>query len=264
MALARMFRMLWRLREFGNRRTRYSDNDTVDYRFTVSGPRDVQKCKEMFGEDCVKIDCFSQICLEKYNLRRLRQQQMSVIIFQVLTNQNVRFYDIALSIQRHFRNWSILDELIFLLLDDASEAIAQCHRTVSSAEQSLVTIFLSGREKGIYQWDLNVLSAICLIIGSVARLFQIPISDSITHVDEFKMDPGMDIEESMVKQLVYWCIKVKGNEQIFFNPFRIKMHDLFSHSDAHHRSILNELHLKFYGKALLFDKQMVSQNIPVV
>ena len=99
-------------------------------------------------------------------------------------------------------------------------------------------ILRNSREKGIYQLDLKILSAFCICFRSLTRLFQIPMCDTIRDVDQSTMSGDLrfatdTIPDDMIKELVYWCIKISGKEEVFFTPFKLKMHELFSTNNKH-------------------------------
>ena len=150
------------------------------------------------------------------------QNPMLRIIFKVLTNRDITYIHLLEAVTRHYPHWSFIDEMLFLLEDNI-----QSDRMLHF---SLFGILRNGREKGIYQWDLKVLSAASICFRSLTRLFQIPMCDTIRDVDRFAMGDDLRlasgtsgiIPDHMIKELANWCTNVKGKEDIFFSPFKIK------------------------------------------
>ena len=143
------------------------------------------------------------------------------IIFKVLTNHDITYIQLLEAVTRHYPHWSFIDNLKFLLTDDLN--LERTHRYDDRYDGDLNY----GRQKRIFQWDLKFLSAYCIIFRSLARLFQIPMSDELRKVDPFTMSDYLrfatgTIPDDMIKELVYWCIKINGKEEIFFTPFNLK------------------------------------------
>ena len=206
----------------------------------LSGPHDVQRCKENFGDHNVKIGLFTKLYFDEntnsYHTQAFRiEEQLVLMIFKVLTNQDISVLTFVASVSRVCPHWSFLDEMVFLLMGKLSEESIRSYN-------GLEWLLKYGRQKSIYQWDLKFLSAFCICMESVARLFQIPISDAISDVDRFTEDEDFTmIPQHMIKELVYWCNQIKGKENIFFTPFQIKMHKLFGITDSLHLSIVKLL-----------------------
>ena len=79
---------------------------------------------------------------------------------------------------KHYPHWVPEDDLLFLLMDNPNEVLKQ------QSEELTASWYLKyGRQKGIFQWDLKLLSAFCMMFVSLARFFQIPLSDTIRDVD---------------------------------------------------------------------------------
>jgi len=219
-----------------------------------SGPWDVERCIENFGKTDVKIELLTWAYSDCPTYMGLAERHMFSIIFKVLTNQDLTFNYIIALVTRYYPEWSFSDEMVFLLVD---------HPTDQMQLFSRAGILRNSREKGIYQLDLKILSAFCICFRSLTRLFQIPMCDTIRDVDQFTMGDDANganlmIPECMIKELVYWCIKINGKEEIFFTPFKLKMHELFIINNKHNLSILKYWHLKYLGKEISFDR-IISQ-----
>ena len=244
---------------------RYSRKDLLlkNQKPQFSGPCDVQRCIENFGEANVKIELFTKAFVDHRptsKIGRPNYTRVFSIIFKILTNQDLTFNYITETVTRYYPHWSFIDEMLFLLEDNI-----QSDRMLHF---SLFGILRNGREKGIYQWDLKVLSAASICFRSLTRLFQIPMCDTIRDVDRFAMGDDLRlasgtsgiIPDHMIKELANWCTNVKGKEDIFFSPFKIKMHELFSINNKDGLSILKFWHLKFYGKEISFDRIISQPN----
>ena len=178
-----------------------------------SGPCDVQRSIENFGEANVKIELFTKAFVDHRptsKIGRPNYTRVFSIIFKILTNQDLTFNYITETVTRYYPHWSFIDEMLFLLEDNI-----QSDRMLHF---SLFGILRNGREKGIYQWDLKVLSAASICFRSLTRLFQIPMCDTIRDVDRFAMGDDLRlasgtsgiIPDHMIKELANWCTNVKG------------------------------------------------------
>ena len=250
--MAKVIRCILSLLEILINGIKYARQDVLMKHQTpqFSGPRDVERCIKNFGKTDVKIELLTWAYSDCPTYMGLAERHMFSIIFKVLTNQDLTFNYIIALVTRYCPEWSFSDDMVFLLVD---------HPTDQMQLFSRAGILRNSREKGIYQLDLKILSAFCTCFRSLTRLFQIPMCDTIRDVDQFTMGDDANganlmIPECMIKELVYWCIKINGKEEIFFTPFKLKMHELFSTNNKHNLSILKCWHLKFYGKEISFDR----------
>ena len=191
------------------------------------------------------------------------------------THGSVKLFCVMLSVLTHFEElarrerqyWPLNQELVFLLLDDPKQAyncmVQMPTPTKNILWQTLQGLLLNGHEKGIFLWDLKVLSALCVCIGSFANTFQIETSGIEVEIKELSLFSEHicrtflpnhtlleTIEGNKVNDLARWCIEVKNEETRFFCPFRLRLFKIFTRNTSLAVEIIKSLNLKFYGTAL--------------
>ena len=122
----------------------------------------------------------------------------------------------------------------------------------------LRSLVLTGRKQNIVNWDLKILSGMCLTMRLEAELLRIPVVDfecnSKTIEVRIKQFRRSDQDQDISQDLVKWCLRIKGKEHFLFTPFRVKLQKLFHGNSSQVIHILNGLNFRFYGE--MMDKEL--------
>ena len=157
-------------------------------------------------------------------------------------------------VRRKGQYWPLNQEMAFLLLDNPKEA-CDCIKNMIEIKQrhfglEFQLLMLNGSKKNIRQWHVKFLSALFVCVGSLAKTFQIPISNIMPEDLSVKNEVEGEFEGRMINEFSMLCLKIKNNEKQILSPFRLKLFQTFSSNSIEVLHILRRLHLTFYGKAI--------------